>query len=59
VAEESWPRQVDVTAAGRQALFLLLRATNGPGWEDPGAVYVCSANAPAGRSSRDRDVHLV
>jgi hypothetical protein len=23
----------------------LLHATDGPGWEDPGAVYVCGVNA--------------
>jgi hypothetical protein len=33
------------TPAGQQALHLGLRATNGPGWEDPGAVYVQGANA--------------
>jgi hypothetical protein len=27
-------------AQGPLAFFLVLRATNGPGWEDPGAVYV-------------------
>jgi hypothetical protein len=43
-------RDPDVMPNGRQALYLELRATNGPGWEDPGAVYVCGANAPAGRS---------
>ena len=35
---------VDVTARSREALHLVLRATNGPGWEDPGAVSV-EANA--------------
>ena len=37
--------RVDVTPDGQQALYLVLRATNGPGWEDPGAVSVKGADA--------------
>ena len=32
--------RVDETPEAGQTLLLVLRATNGPGWEDPGAVYV-------------------
>jgi hypothetical protein len=33
-------------AQGPLAFFLVLRATNGPGWEDPGAVYGKAGTPP-------------
>jgi hypothetical protein len=37
--------RTDVTPEGQQALYQVLRATNGPGREDPGAVYVQARTA--------------
>jgi hypothetical protein len=46
-----------VTPACRQALFPLLRATDGPGWEDPGAVYVRGMNGRGSMAPTTRGVH--
>ena len=39
--------RVDVTPEAGRTLLLVLRATDGPGWEDPGAVYVSGARTPS------------
>ena len=46
VAEATLSRRVDVTTEGQQALYPVLRATNGPGWEDPGAVHDRASTPP-------------
>ena len=50
--------RVDETPEAGQALYLVLRATDGPGWEDPGAVSVGGANA-LGRPCRAGGVRLL